>query len=333
MKILKINVLHRFSILLNINFFQESTNTQGTKSLKQFPFAAQTASSTSPPSASEAEPEINATIIENNENIILNLTDHNDHVLASSKIEYMSGKSNKSSSEIISLRNIDSSKIQSNTKDISDSDNIVTGNRKASTSPPVTSAPPVLRSTLPNIFSNAGGNGGNLDDIQILNSNGNIKKRHRKRRQERNRKMTRAANSKEQYQARVARLRHELLRASESPPERLVKSKPLRKRSKKRNSGLPLVEALPVEHKYAMNPSQATHHRITRAATAKKDRIWDYGVIPYEIDGNFSGGHKALFKQAMKHWEKYSGYSCLFYLSNFSILSASRALNLSREMS
>lgn len=46
--------------------------------------------------------------------------------------------------------------------------------------------------------------------------------------------------------------------------------------------------------------------RIARAATAKHDRIWDYGVIPYEIDGNFSGAHKALFKQAMMHWENFT---------------------------
>ncbi|XP_058813843.1 protein tolkin-like [Topomyia yanbarensis] len=49
--------------------------------------------------------------------------------------------------------------------------------------------------------------------------------------------------------------------------------------------------------------SKGHHHRATRAATAKKERIWDFGVIPYEIDGNFSGLHKALFKQAMRHWE------------------------------
>lgn len=49
-----------------------------------------------------------------------------------------------------------------------------------------------------------------------------------------------------------------------------------------------------------------SHRRITRAATAKKERIWDYGVIPYEIDGNFSGAHKALFKQAMRHWENFT---------------------------
>ncbi|TMW43845.1 hypothetical protein DOY81_011076, partial [Sarcophaga bullata] len=43
--------------------------------------------------------------------------------------------------------------------------------------------------------------------------------------------------------------------------------------------------------------------RPRRAVTAKKERIWDYGVIPYEIDHIFSGTHKALFKQAMRHWE------------------------------
>ena len=37
--------------------------------------------------------------------------------------------------------------------------------------------------------------------------------------------------------------------------------------------------------------------RIKRAATARAERVWDYAVIPYEIDANFSGVHKALFKQ------------------------------------
>ncbi|KAJ1527940.1 hypothetical protein ONE63_007873 [Megalurothrips usitatus] len=43
--------------------------------------------------------------------------------------------------------------------------------------------------------------------------------------------------------------------------------------------------------------------RRPRAATARKERIWDYGVIPYEIDHMFGGSLKALFKQAMRHWE------------------------------
>jgi hypothetical protein len=54
--------------------------------------------------------------------------------------------------------------------------------------------------------------------------------------------------------------------------------------------------------------SVTTHkrRRVTRAATAREERVWDYGVIPYEIDGNFSGAHKALFKQAMRHWENFT---------------------------
>lgn len=50
----------------------------------------------------------------------------------------------------------------------------------------------------------------------------------------------------------------------------------------------------------------ATLIRNRRAATARKERIWDFGVIPYEIDANFSGAHKALFKQAMRHWENFT---------------------------
>ncbi|XP_049805419.1 tolloid-like protein 1 isoform X2 [Schistocerca nitens] len=53
-------------------------------------------------------------------------------------------------------------------------------------------------------------------------------------------------------------------------------------------------------------PGGKSHKRVTRAATARKERVWDLGVIPYEIDGNFSGGHKALFKQAMRHWENFT---------------------------
>ncbi|XP_048514923.1 bone morphogenetic protein 1 isoform X1 [Athalia rosae] len=50
----------------------------------------------------------------------------------------------------------------------------------------------------------------------------------------------------------------------------------------------------------------ALRSRARRAATARKERVWDHGVIPYEIDGNFSGAHKALFKQAMRHWENFT---------------------------
>jgi len=49
-----------------------------------------------------------------------------------------------------------------------------------------------------------------------------------------------------------------------------------------------------------------TSNRHKRAATARKERIWDYGVIPFEIDKHFGGVHKALFKQAMRHWENFT---------------------------
>ena len=46
--------------------------------------------------------------------------------------------------------------------------------------------------------------------------------------------------------------------------------------------------------------------RNRRAATARPERLWEFGVIPYEIESNFSGVHRALFKQAMKHWENFT---------------------------
>lgn len=54
------------------------------------------------------------------------------------------------------------------------------------------------------------------------------------------------------------------------------------------------------------NYTELKRHRSVRAATNRKERIWDHGVIPYEIDGNFSGAHKSLFKQAMRHWENFT---------------------------
>ncbi|ELU00391.1 hypothetical protein CAPTEDRAFT_221124 [Capitella teleta] len=57
--------------------------------------------------------------------------------------------------------------------------------------------------------------------------------------------------------------------------------------------------------------SSSSRHRNRRAATARRERLWEHGVIPYEIDANFSGAHKALFKQAMRHWEN---YTCLSFV-------------------
>nr|XP_028600382.1 tolloid-like protein 1 [Podarcis muralis] len=46
--------------------------------------------------------------------------------------------------------------------------------------------------------------------------------------------------------------------------------------------------------------------RFPRAATSRTERIWPGGVIPYVIGGNFTGSQRAMFKQAMRHWEKYT---------------------------
>ena len=35
--------------------------------------------------------------------------------------------------------------------------------------------------------------------------------------------------------------------------------------------------------------SSAVKSRSKRAATARKDRLWDYGIIPYDIEANFTG--------------------------------------------
>lgn len=46
-----------------------------------------------------------------------------------------------------------------------------------------------------------------------------------------------------------------------------------------------------------------SRRRNIRAATARVERLWEHAVIPYEIESNFSGTHRALFKQAMRVWE------------------------------
>ncbi|MBN3324354.1 TLL2 protein, partial [Atractosteus spatula] len=46
--------------------------------------------------------------------------------------------------------------------------------------------------------------------------------------------------------------------------------------------------------------------RVRRAATSRQERIWPGGVIPYVIGGNFTGSQRAIFKQAMRHWEKFT---------------------------
>lgn len=47
------------------------------------------------------------------------------------------------------------------------------------------------------------------------------------------------------------------------------------------------------------------NQRAKRATTVKKNRIWNFGIIPYEInpDSRFSIRQQAQFKEAMRHWE------------------------------
>ncbi|XP_047229438.1 bone morphogenetic protein 1-like isoform X3 [Girardinichthys multiradiatus] len=47
-------------------------------------------------------------------------------------------------------------------------------------------------------------------------------------------------------------------------------------------------------------------HRQKRAATARSERVWPDGIIPYVISRNFSGSQRAIFRQAMSHWEKHT---------------------------
>ncbi|KAF7217026.1 transcript variant X2 [Nothobranchius furzeri] len=46
--------------------------------------------------------------------------------------------------------------------------------------------------------------------------------------------------------------------------------------------------------------------RQKRAATSRPERVWPDGIIPYVISGNFSGSQRAIFRQAMRHWEKHT---------------------------
>lgn len=85
-----------------------------------------------------------------------------------------------------------------------------------------------------------------------------------------------------------------LFRPAEIPPPILESKSSFKYKKKASEIGFEISQPLGDHQSY---------RRVTRAATARKERVWDYGVIPYEIDANFSGAHKALFKQAMRHWE------------------------------
>ncbi|KAM7363855.1 tolloid-like protein 1 tolkin isoform 1-T3 [Cochliomyia hominivorax] len=254
-------------------------------------------------------------------------------LMAKEKAQAEEEKYNKSSIGL-GNRNVDQRKIQSNTKDIElDTGNNFVSERKVVILP---TSLPAQRSTLPNVYSNAGGNGMKLDEIEeIKGSSTVVKRRHR-----RGRKHRRSYNHhhRAEYNAKLQQLREELNR----PVGKSRQSKKLQQQNHQyeninlyhdkmsnmtdmendtsnnemRYSKLPgnfndedyerpadivpAYEAEPEEDEFSFIRE---HRRLPRAVTAKKERVWDYAVIPYEIDGNFSGLHKALFKQAMRHWE------------------------------
>ncbi|XP_075251110.1 bone morphogenetic protein 1-like [Convolutriloba macropyga] len=55
--------------------------------------------------------------------------------------------------------------------------------------------------------------------------------------------------------------------------------------------------------------------RGRRAATSLRERLWPYGIIPYVIEGNFTGAQRAMFKQAMRHWEN---HTCITFVKRTS---------------
>lgn len=122
--------------------------------------------------------EINATIIDSKE---INSTINFGNILLPNVSELVE-KLEKNSSN--TMRNIDHSKIQSDTKDIlyNSGDNILQLKKMGSATMTTTTAVP-MRTTLSKTFSNSGGNGGTLDDVQTLTADVAVRKRHRRRRQ------------------------------------------------------------------------------------------------------------------------------------------------------
>lgn len=314
---------------MNINSQETSDNQlKNIKSVKELPIGQQLGSKSSEEGSNQGPNlQINATIIDNNENIILNISEitktNTEPPLTSTTEET---KHVRNITELI--RDIDKNKIQSDTQDITDDsgDNIVNSNtiNKKTNSATTTPTTLLVRSTQANTFSNAGGNGGTLENIEILNGDGSIRKRHRRRRQGRGR---RTFDEKQSYESRMKRLKLELEKTSRPIEDsKFVGIKRSQKKGEEMK-GVPIgwsenlskkkwtlenVEEVPppnlMKSQDEISKIEQLHHhaRVTRAATAKKERVWDFGVIPYEIDGNFSGGHKALFKQAMRHWENYT---------------------------
>lgn len=48
-------------------------------------------------------------------------------------------------------------------------------------------------------------------------------------------------------------------------------------------------ELLKGQLRHAFSVEVGSHRLLRRAATARLERLWDFGVIPYDIESNFSG--------------------------------------------
>lgn len=94
------------------------------------------------------------------------------------RVELVEDKPSKNVTDV--FRDIDEKKIQSNTKDIEDESGNILQTRRVQIATTTTASP--SRSTLPNTFSDAGGNGGTLENVQTLGSDSVVPKRHRRRR-------------------------------------------------------------------------------------------------------------------------------------------------------
>lgn len=132
----------------------------------------------------------NTTDNKNEENHALNVTtidaerDNNSIVNGadSTTVETVTEGEKFIKNDSIIRTDIDYKKIQSDTKDIEvESSNNILQLRRIVTTSTTTQATP--RSTQANVFSNAGGNGGSLDDVQTLTADAVIRRRHRRRRQ------------------------------------------------------------------------------------------------------------------------------------------------------
>lgn len=207
--------------------------------------------------------QINATVIESTE-----------------KIEELDGKPNKNHNITESFRNVNVNKIQSNTKDIINDNNFnILPNFRVNTT-----------------FLNAKKQI-NLTEHYNLTSKIDASEnlQHRKRHQ---RQLLHTS-----FKKRMKRLKNKLV-ISERNSE-IIKKLSLQTPNGSQDSYLDNVvqkykslaakwDEKPQNTEPTLFEHTHSHSRITRAATAKKERVWDFGVIPYEIDGNFSGAHKAL---------------------------------------